>query len=370
MKKLLTPITAVLIVALLLQTVIAADITGGHIFVPNETDIDHTDMNAIVGDAVINTDFFTAKSAAAPVAADVFLYYSVANSAFRKATLNQVLLQNTALITSQSEDGTPANSDFVLTYDTSAGSLKKVALQNLTAAGSTNLFVNFPVINPPLLSALVGLSQGSSNAAVTLSNLVSFFRTNIGYVMPFTNLAAHTAPTNGDAFLVFDSVGGSNKQVTLGSLYTNLPTAFKPASNTRLTVMHSNVVSTITLGQLLTNFFFAPQYSALTNEMIPGSSAGFNYGNGWPRAAPYVRVTILCTNTFDTYSAGDELDALALQDPGLTNVFSVTYKQTASVSVAQTARPIRVLQSGSSTLYTNLNQTNWNIKVTAILFPQ
>lgn len=222
MKRFTAPIIAVLVTVLFIQTVTAADIAAGHVFTAGEQNITHVEMNDIVGAAVINTAFYTTKSALDPDGADVFLYYSIANSAFRKTTLNAAVINNIDIITTQSEDGSPSYADFVLTYDTSGGTLRKVSLQNLISpSGFTNQFSGFATTNTPSLADFVPLLDGVVNLKTTISNLFVS-----GYAVAFTNRTELTAPAITDQFFMWDGANFLTKKMTVGTMRSNIMLRF------------------------------------------------------------------------------------------------------------------------------------------------
>jgi hypothetical protein len=351
---------------------IAADLTSGHTFVPGEANITDVTMNAIVGGAVINPTFITDKSSLAPSGADVFLYYSVANTAFRKTTLSTMFTANTALITGQAEDGSPAFNDFVLTYDTSAGTFKKVSLQNLPLA-NTNLFRLIPTTTTPALTDKIPLLTSSTNAMTLLSDLWTLFSTNQSYTVLFTNLTKHTGPTNTDQLLIWDSVAGINRAITYGSLVTNLPEILSPTNGAKglyLLGSQSNNLGIVKASTLLTQTWLFPQHTVVSNSLASGTGVQISYGT-IPGTLTF-QVTLICTNatSADGYALNDELPIESLQDLGHTNVFQVYYsKPNSYIGVNQTANQIRVLQRGSGTLFTNLIQGNWNIRAVVTSMP-
>jgi hypothetical protein len=350
----------------------AADITSGHTFVPGEANITDVTMNAIVGGAVINPTFITDKSSLAPAGADVFLYYSVANTAFRKTTLSAMFTANTSLITGQAEDGSPAFNDFVLTYDTSAGTFKKVSLQNLPLA-NTNLFRLIPTTTTPALTDKVPLLTSGTNAMTLLSDLWTLFSTNQSYTVLFTNLTKHTGPTNTDQLLIWDSVSGINRAITYGSLVTNLPVISFPTNGAKglyLLGSQSNNLGIVPASTLLTQPWLFPQHIIVSNSLFLGSSLSLSYGT--VSGTPLYQLTMICTNatSADGYALNDELPLAALQDPGFTNVFQIYFSPpNGQINMTQSGRPIHVFQRGSSTLFTNLVQANWNIKAVITVFP-
>lgn len=362
MKRLL--LTLLILVGLSAR---AADITQGHVFTPGEQNITHVEMNEIVGSATINTAFFTAKSAATPSAADVILFYSTGSAGFRKATLQTALYDQTALITSQTEDSTPAPGDFVLTYDTSAGLFKKVSLQNLST-GSTNAIASYPTITTPTLADFVPVSQSSTNAKTTSSNLLNLFN----YKTPFTNLTAHTAPTNIDKLLIWDSLAGANKTTTLIGLVTNEPFVVAPQTNARVLMVDStsNVVQTTltNIGRTLIKGFIFPGAF--------GAGASADTAHGFPTVGPnlgfpqVITCTIQCNTAELGYSVGDNVNAdSVLWDLGGTNRIMYGFNGTNVFFRCPTnlSNFPRLLNKTNS-VWQQMDTNNWQTTIQAIYF--
>lgn len=370
MKKLL--LTFIFFVVVFIK-VAASDITQGHIFTPGEQNITHVEMNAIVGSATINPAFFTDKASLAPVAADVFLYYSVANTAFRKTTLNTLLLGNATLITGQSEDGSPAANDFLLTYDTSGGTLRKVSVQNLMV-GSTNLFLSFPEITLPKMADFIGLSSGGTNVKVSVENFLALSRTNFNYTTLFTNLPAHTAPTNLDQLLVYDSVNGTNKTTTLIALQTNLPSVTELnatdligviQTGTNLAKVTWQVVSNSIAGRLaLTNA--APQKFISIEYALPGAQGTVTTNHHLATTPNCVQWVLVCKTNDLGYIAGDEINVETAA--GGSGALFITGRNTTNIWVYQ-QDTITLRNIGSTGGYQAADQPSWKLKGYAEYLP-
>lgn len=369
MKKLI--LTLILIASVL--SAAGADLTQGHIFTPGEQNITHVEMNEIAGAATINTTFFTDKSSLAPSAADVFLYYSVANTAYRKTTLNSLLLGNAAIITGQSEDGSPAANDFLLTYDTSGGTLRKVSVQNLMV-GSTNLFLSFPQITTPDMGDFIGLSHGVTNAKVTVSDFLLLARTNFDYTTLFTNLPAHTAPTNQDSLLVYDRVNGTNKQISLIALQTNLPsiTALNATdligviqSGTNLAkvtweVVSNSIASRLALTNAATQKFTSIEYT------LPGAQGTVTTNHHLTSTPIYVQWVLVCKTNDLGYIAGDEINAETAT--GGSGALFVTGRNITNIWVyQQDAITLRKIDGTGG--YQAADQPSWKLKGYAEYLP-
>ncbi len=372
MKKILTFAVAAF-TADLPFTQQAADITSGHVFTPGEANITHVEMNAIVGGAVINPSFITDKSAASISASDVILYYSVANTDFRKVTWNNAILANTALITGQAEDSAPASGDFVLTYDASAGTFKKVTLQNLVIA-TTNAFYSFPTVTTNDMQGKVALQEGGTNALITVSNLFATW----AYSTPFTNLPSYTTPTtNGDMLLIWDGRNHTNKQISLGAVFTN-PVPITGVSNAdTFVVNHTGVVATVTM-QNIRGALYQTDY--LQTGLVSGDMAT----NAWtfttttaqnPPAVVMLQVDLMAPagESGAGYNAGDRILANGvIWDASRTNEIMVGW--TASnywYKVPSFGAGFPKIINRYNKAYTNINNVaSWDVDIRFLYFPQ
>jgi hypothetical protein len=348
----------------------AADITAGTIFTPGQQNITHVTLNAIVGGATINTAFYTAKSAGTPAAADVLLFYSTGLTDFRKATFQTALYNNTGLITTQTEDASPEPGDFVLTYDVSAAGYKKVTLQNLLANGTTNAIANFPTITTPTLAEFVPLSQSSTNVKVAASNLLYLFT----WTPPFTNLPTYSAPnslTNSDMLLIWDSVHGSNKQISVLGLTTNRPAVTAPALTAVIPIVNQgsniNQVTVSNLSRVMVQRF--------VNASTFGVGAGATNSHGFTTGLHFPSVlvcTVQCVGAENGYAVGDNLNSSAVQwTPGNTNTITFGYNAT-SVWYQCPTNSIsnfpKIVKQGYGEMRT-MTPGNWNVVLEAIYFP-
>lgn len=322
--KLTFCITLILACSLSVQ---GADISAGTTYLAN-SQVTAPNLNALVGNATINSAFITAKSSATPDGAGVFIYYDPSAGGLRKVTLNTFLLANTSLITGQVEDTTPANNDLVLTYDTSGAVFKKVQLLNLFSV-PTNLFSGFPTITVPLLTDLVPLSSSSTNARITISNLFNQFP----YTAPFTNLTVKSTPGSNDFVLIRDTDGGTNKETSLGAIKTNV------------------FYQTFTSPQ----FTFAVSVNTTNAHNLPGKPQ-------------FARLVLVCTN-FDVqtaYTVGDEVDISSIDEGTVGSGQScVTYGVNSSnyfVLVNNTSLATLATKTNASRVST-ITAVNWNYKL-------
>lgn len=292
----------------------AADLSAGYSFSVNDS-VTAAKLNALVGSASINTSFLTDKTAATPSAADTFLFYSSASAAWRKVRFDTMMQTNTSLITLQTEDTAPATGDYLLTYDVSAGALKKVTFGSVA---TNNLIV----------------TPGLSNALQLV----------------ITNLPVQTAPTNGDTFVMFDRTNNVVKQVTQARLLTNI------------------------VGNL-PSFDFVTNGIVVTNAMLFSAAHGLGKV---PRNVRCVLVATN-SGAEGGYSVGDEIDLNGVTLNGAINIPWATYGANAtSVFLAAgggVTNNAQVPQLRSNLLVNALAilnktnglfvATNWNLKIYA-----
>lgn len=365
----------------------ASDLNAGYSFTVNDQ-VTATKLNALAGSATINTSFFTDKSAGTPAGADTFLFYSSSLAGYRKATLNSLLLQNTDLITTQTEDTAPAYGDFVLTYDASASGLKKATLGNILTNlvfGNTSLILTGPEITTPFIADFLPLSQGGTNNKITLSNL---WLTMPFGITTFTNLQAHTSPTNLDKLLIWSSVGGSNRQTTLIGLITNAPnmptTDYTNMGNVTFPVAYINDAGTATVYKklpilTLVAYLTIGTAAFATPAQLPSKFATAEIGvtngvntvsvtHGLSGAPQLTRWVLVCKTNEIGYVAGDEVDVSAAVDTGSANTH-ISYGANSteiwlSVNVAGSLR-LNNRTNGAITTLTPVVSTvvqNWKLK--------
>lgn len=273
---------ATLILFIAVLTSKASDINQGYQFLVNEKNITADKLNAIAGAATINTTFFTDKSSAAAGSADTLLYYSATASDYRKTTFGALLFNNSDLITSQNEV-TPSTNDFILLYYSASAGYGKSTIDSLF----TNAFIDVrpEYTNHPAANHQFAMSTGGGALyRIGLTNIFSEwwrwmrFAETTNTITDPTNyfLSLHTAPTNGDALVIWDSRAQTNRAITLASLATNPPTAsvltnsdlipwFATATNAANPYGTNPILAKVTIEQLLTNW---PALNAINSGLI------------------------------------------------------------------------------------------------------
>lgn len=190
-----------------------ADITKGYTFSNGEKNITHTKLNNLVDAASINTSFFTDKTASTtPSSSDLLLIYSSGSAAFRKVTLDNLLYSNEGIITSQTRLTSPALGDDLWIYDLSDLSTKKINIGDLIVSNYLSIATHITNATPQVDATFLSL---------TGTTLAQVHRTNLFYDVfrygNFTNLAAKVINTN-DTMLIWDTLGGTNRQVPMTNL--------------------------------------------------------------------------------------------------------------------------------------------------------
>lgn len=357
----------------------AADINAGYSFSVNDQ-VTAAKLNNLVGAASINTTFFTDKSAATPAGADTFMFYSVSLAGFRKASFNALLLQNSDLITTQTEDTSPALGDFLLTYDLSALGLKKATIGSVVtnAIGNTNWIASLPDIATPLLSASLRILNGGTNNSLTISNL---YRGLTYGITTFTNLEASTSPTNMDELLIWDSVSGSNRQTSLIGLLTNLsevPIYSSITATDQFVVANfantNPVVKKVNAGTIA-NYVVISKSLATTNQLTTSftspqgslsTGAAIALSHGLGNTPQLVRAVLVCTNAELNYAVNDEVDVSGAEDGSQKQAFDVSANSTTVTVTCSTTTP-RILNRTTGT-QTAITAVDWNIKVYCMRF--
>lgn len=140
MKRILFNLLIVVWLLLIAGVGYSADLSRGYNFTDGNR-VFASQLHDLVDDATILSGFYNDKTLSTLLDSDdVILVYSSDLSAFRKMTANTFLLANTNLITIQVEDTTPATNDLLLSYDVSAGALKKVQLFTISNNIYSTLF--------------------------------------------------------------------------------------------------------------------------------------------------------------------------------------------------------------------------------------
>jgi len=333
----------------------AADIGAGYIFSAGEQNITHSKLNAVVGGAAINTAFYSDKTTAVPAGGDTFLFLSSSAGDFRKTDYSTLFLRNTTLITGAIEDTSPDPIDFLLTYNVASGLFNKTTITNLlNALNTSNLLAN--------------------SSDLDVSNI---YERGFSLAGAFTNLLFYTAPINTDALLIWASASLTNKQITLASLATNVPTATTATNGDFLTgySTNDNTVAKFTVKQIQSYVTNAANSPTMTNG-LPAKfvSSEFSITTGLPvdtahslGAVPtQVQFVLVCKTAELGYSIGDEVDVLPMDQSSDPN-FNAGKNATNIFCVVRQTGTIRVLNKTTGVLTTTLNTANWRLKGYATL---
>jgi len=141
----------------------------------------------------------------------------------------------------------------------------------------------------------------------------------------FTNLVEHTAPTNNDKLLIWDSTANTNRYLTLAGLMTNPPTAdgitntdtfliWSTATNAGNLYGTNPTLAKVSLSGLsnfvatvVTNVFGAARFTSSESNLVTGVVADVPHGlGGTPQE---VRWVIVCKTNDVGYVVGDEVPA-------------------------------------------------------------
>lgn len=360
-----------MLTALLAVQAQAADLTRGVTITTSR--LTTSQLHSLIDTATVSTGFYTdaTKDVLGTVdSTDYFLLYDVSAGLYKKMTFSTLLLANTDLITTQADDVNPAYNDYVLTYNASATALAKVSMTNLLY--NTNLIASLPNITNLTQSATMKVLHGGTNAQIEVTNLWANFK----YRAAFTNLVEHTAPTNTDKFLVWDSVANTNKYTTLSGLFTNLTTTTtNGASDWYLTITngtpklipYQNIVNNVS------NAIFGVSYTSGTSN-LNGLAAGktMDVAHGLPGTPKIVNGIIVCTSTDAGYAVGDEIDFQGVFDP--TTPASTDHRGSFGITAVANSTNIFVVQAASNLLYVrnkttgagvDIDESKWSYRVYA-----
>lgn len=306
----------------------AADLSAGYTFADGEKNITAAKLNAVVGGAVINPAFVTGKSSASSVSgSDLVPIYSQSAVGLRRATIGQMVLNNTNLITGQSDVVTLGTNDVFLLYSVAGGGFRQIQAQNLFG----NLVPNEQVSGSNTLWFAV--YQPASNAwhAVSLTNLPA--------MLTPTNLASVGTPTNGELIQVYDQSNNVAKKIPLASI--------RPTFRGGPYAVGQGVG-----GVLVSNL------------------------HGLPGTPQRVRWTLICTNATIGYKPGDEIE---LSDPFWDNAkgrlwvgganTNYVFLSAANVGGQGGTNTTQYLINPGTGAYDRFTNIFWNARVTAEYLP-
>jgi len=230
-----------------------------------------SDLNNLVGNATINNSFISGKSPdPTPLGSDKWIIYSPTLNGMYSLTLNAGVLQNSALITAQSEKVTPVAGDYLLMWDSVGMNLAKVSAGNLTL-NNTNLISGQPFMQASNLDPQlhVPILNYGTNAQSTGSNIFSALVPNT-----VTNWPTITAATNTDLVPVYSTRTGGAQTNTMTLIS---PQALGPSTYVITNISMTNFISLgFNNGCLSTNIpsVIPPEFEAfavVTNTIIDGS---------------------------------------------------------------------------------------------------
>lgn len=360
-----------LVAWVLVLPALAADLTRGITFTDGQR-ITAAQLHSLVDSASIGVAFVTGKSLLGTVdSADYVLIYDTSAGTFKKMTLATLLTGNTDLITTQTEEANPASNDMLLIYDTSGVGLVKVSITNLVY--NTNLIHALPTITSNVLgTAKVKLLNGGTNVSMTLDSL---WLNGFNYTRAITNLSRRTQPTNNDAFLLWDSVAGTNRWATWIDLVTNTPSVATVSNAALLSVLETNQFKNITVSNLMLQFgnsgmFYTTNLSFTTTNktLVSVTAAGtvMNQAHSLAAVPRQVRGVLVNTTSEHGFAVGDEV--------AFEHIYSPTH--ILPVSVGANATNVFVIVSGDPSTswqvrskdagtWQNITDTSWSMRVYA-----
>lgn len=368
---------AFLALTMLALVVFGADLNAGKTF-QNNVEYSASDFNEAFTGAEINTTFFTDKTATtSPSSSDVLLLFSVANSAFRKVTVNNLFLNNSALITGQAEEAAPVAGDYVLIYDASGASLAKAHLGNFWGATATNLINSLTAIATDIqLGSQLMIQNTHTNTKSTFSNFIYH-----GYsLVHWTNITALTNPTNTDSFLIHDASAGVNKLLSLASHDTNRTVATSVLPGDTLPYFSTNRqgVEKVAVHQLKTfvtndsSLAFSNQipkkFTTIDYALVAGPIANTNHG--LPGNPQMVRWVLACVTADEGYAVGDEVDIQSFYHVGSGNSYFACGGNATNLFITclDTALEIKVRNKGVGDTV-DITESRWRARGHAVYFP-
>lgn len=367
MRHRLHGLTLILAVALPAS---AGDLTTGYTFVSGEQNVTHTKLNNQVNNAVINTSFFTDKSAVTTAAsADTLLLYSSGNAAFRRITVGSLLYNNATLITGATEDPSPAAGDFLLTYDVSDAGLKKATLTSVVFENAALINARTNWSTPDRDTFFLAYDSGAWSKVSRTNLTYQFFE-----YATFTNQPAKTALATNDVFLIWDATAATNKTVTFSNLTQGVLLSDTNQHLSRLQTLGTNTL--LGLSQTGTNAMlnFGNYFSVTGTNLAPNrfstncallSTATFtNVPHGLGRIPAEVRVVIVCETADNDFVAGDEVDGDGVQNSGQARWFAVGANATNVFLGCKGGSDAQTVPKIGGAL-ANLTEASWRVKLYA-----
>ena len=348
-----------LLTGLLATTATAGDLTRSITFSDGQR-ITAAQLHTLVDGASVNATFLTGKNLNSTVdTADYVLVYDTSAGTFTKMTLSTLVMANTGLITTQTDDPNPAYNDYVLTYDASASSFAKVSITNLLY--NTNLIAVLPSITTLGADARIWVRDSGTNAAIQVTNLWA----NFLYRAAITNLLTLTSPTNDDRFLVWDSDALTNKTVTLSGLFTNLTaTTTNGNSDYYLTITNGTpkLITYANLVNTVSNSIFGGSFTS-PNTNLNGLAAGkyLDVPHGLQSTPKILKGVIVCTSADAGYAVGDEVDFQGVFDPS--TPASTDHRGSFAITAVANSTNIFVIQGASSLFYVRSKTTGQGVDI-------
>lgn len=312
-----------LLTGLLAVTAGAADLTRSITFTDGSI-LRASQLHTLIDGAQISTAFLTGKDLLSAVDnSDYLLIYDVSAGLFKRMTVSTLVMGNTGIVTTQTEKPNLVPLDYLLVYDSVGGVLAKIAYTNLLS-GNTNLIGQQPILTAldPATDAAMLVRHGGTNSQIAVTNLWKSFL----YRAAFTNLAEHTAPTNTDQLLIWDSFAGTNKWTGLTGLTTNTPTSAHPPMSSKISLVVTGELKNINLTEL--NATLSTNLTTLVTTNFPMSSytavsQAHLTNHGFGVTPKIVKAVLVCLTAELGYSIGDEVDAQTMVYTATGNQFKI-----------------------------------------------
>lgn len=214
-----------------------ADITPGYSFISGETNVDHTKLNTCAS-GNINTTFHTGKGSVAAnpnTGTTELMVYDSAAAVFKKGSLSSLVMDHTSLLAARSAKTAPVAADVLLVSDSAAsGAYKSMSAANLLFGAAVHGY-------PPVAGDKLGIydSVGLSLRQITLGNL-------------FSQATSLSSVDGAETSLVLTNAGAL-RRTTLANIIENASAATGLSGLERVSLSVSGVLKKSTMSALILN---------------------------------------------------------------------------------------------------------------------
>ena len=287
-----------------------------------------SDLHTLVDSATIQPTFYSSRSeiTTALPGANYLLTLDPSSAVFRKVSVNSFLYGNTNIwLNTTASAAVPYYGTFLF-YNPTNNGIYSVQGSNVFGSLSSYILAANLIGGQPAITNLVApdglfMLHGGTNVQIASSNLWL----NLHYTAAFTNQLLHTAPTNDDRILIWDSLALTNKQISLAGLITNLPALswatnastnwFQLTNTDQFIVMSTinstnngvtNILSKVTLAQLRAANTFTTTNFPMVNAT--GNTNAHNAAHGFGQVPRTIKAVLACVTAELGYSILDEID--------------------------------------------------------------